>query len=199
MLRKVEEFFYPEVPSIPVDVMFERSVSGFCSSYRAVSEYKPINQSSVESELLKFCERENILVYKIAFNEGLINYGRNRPFAVIGIGLSAFGMNERWKSEVILAHEIGHFLDYKLNFNFSGDKMAEYGSLRMELVAWDFAFRLLQYLGFDEWEKLMGYANFCLSGYFEKSFPEGFDQEEAIKNLFKRHEKYTKTNKFEMA
>lgn len=55
-----------------------------------------------------------------------------------------------------IAHELGHYLDFKHNFNLShaefGEANKDYHLLEAETIAWKYAMDILTVAGFEEWD-----------------------------------------------
>ena len=69
---------------------------------------------------------------------------------------------------VSLAHEIGHYMDCKHNYNnnpIDFDAMYDKKINLMELVAWKYARDILNVLGFKEWDYFYTLLNSCLYTY----------------------------------
>lgn len=92
-----------------------------------------------------------------------------------------------------LAHEIGHYMDYKHNFDYNSDLFEEFSEeseeIITETVAWAYAKDMLKVLGYENWE------------YFEKiavnslaSYTYGYEQvaKELICNFNKVKERRNK-------
>lgn len=84
-----------------------------------------------------------------------------------------FYCGEFWYEEenilpvVAMAHELGHYLDVKDNFELNMERyIRELGTLELETRAWLIAIEICEEIGFTEWDVFLQYAKNCLVSYF---------------------------------
>lgn len=72
---------------------------------------------------------------------------------------------------VAMAHELGHYLDVRDNFDFD---LEEYfktlGTKELEVRAWLYAIDICREIGFNRWDVFFRYAKHCLGTYFNDPF-----------------------------
>lgn len=111
--------------------------------------------------------------------------GRDIAFMSVNhiLGIIELQCGTFWNEEdnlcpiVAMAHELGHYLDLKNNFNsiysmYNG----QLGVLGMEMRAWEYGFEVLKDILSDEHMKVAyEYAEKCLATYFHYPWPHELD------------------------
>lgn len=140
--------------------------------YVTSTDYSPVKLSDQEKHLIEYLEAEKVLV----------GTGVKFPCEVIVTGYEGFVaiiIPERSMIEVdrvertcALAHETGHYLDYKFNYDCDPHRFDagnnESHKRHKEIVAWKYAYEMLRELGFNEWGRFLHEMKRALMTYFDE-------------------------------
>lgn len=145
------------------------------------------NISDLEHKLYEYMKNQDIelLTSEQKYTTSLVNYGFYKAINLETYLLKKDKALERLFS---LSHEIGHFLDAKFNhynddigFNNCYEKNME----TMELVAWSYAWKVLEALGCTYKYEFMALASECLDSYTENKTKTAYglmNMDEIVKN-----------------
>lgn len=92
-----------------------------------------------------------------------------QPVPVVIVGYIA-NLEDNYLQSNIIAHEMGHVIDYKQHKHSLRYLQKTKGTLEMEIVAWEHAFRLLRQIGWTDFEESEKFAVTCLKSYFLNKF-----------------------------
>lgn len=144
-----------------------------------VSKEEFIGKDDIEEKLFDFIEKENIklLISDKSRCEAFFSTGHG--YSGIVLKSKMFEVEDNTMRLVTLAHELGHYMDFKWNFQFDSHSFVkaskEGKELFSEITAWVYAEEMLQYLGFDKWMEfddikfgsLLTYACYDIEGLEE--------------------------------
>lgn len=121
--------------------------------YVAPSKFK--DMTDIEMEMRKYIKREGMKLM-------ISDCGDSEMFVNTASGYSVIVLMEKDVHQnaddriCSLAHEIGHYIDYKHNFDFNSDLFEEFSTdseeIITETVAWAYAKDMLKVLGYKNWE-----------------------------------------------
>lgn len=153
------------------------------------STYVPKNVCSIEQKLYDFMEEEKI-------DYGISGKAPCELFVTgfNGYTIVIFAPDAEYRENQIgrlcaLAHELGHYFDFKYNYDFNS---FEFDSKRVtkimipkEVRAWKYAYDILRALGFEKWDEFLYEMKSSLNTYFEDE-KETEDNVSAIRNLLRK-------------
>ena len=143
------------------------AVDNYQLRYVAPSKFKGVN--NIEKVLRKYIKSEGMKIY-VSGNEESEMFV-NASCGYCAIFLVNKDINESSDFRICaIAHELGHYLDYKYNFNYDSDAFNSYNntterSLEAETVAWAYAKDILEILQYDNWDYFYDTALTALSTY----------------------------------
>ena len=139
--------------------------------------------SRIEWYLYEFMNREDIdyfLSYRVSCETFCVSENNYHCIMFTEEGICKDSLYRT----MALAHELGHYIDFKHNFGYNRFEFdlanSGEGLLEAEAIAWKYARDILEVLGFDEWEqfaKLTFESLMTYAGTFEKTM-------ELIKYIF---------------
>lgn len=88
-----------------------------------------------------------------------------QPVPIVIVGYIA-NLEDNYLQPNIIAHEIGHVIDLKQHKHSLRYLQKTKGTLEMEVVAWEHAFRLLRQIGWTDFKETERFAIQCLKSYF---------------------------------
>lgn len=136
---------------------------------RYVAPSKFNDMTDIERTLRKYIKSEGMKIY-VSGNE------ESEMFVNASCGYCAIFLVNKDIHETsdfricALTHELGHYLDYKYNFNYDSDAFNKFNetphdSLETETVAWAYAKDILEVLGYTNWDYFYDTAITALSTY----------------------------------
>jgi len=151
-------------------VSYYKDEAYFRSKYFSSNDYSPKFLSNFEKKILEYLKAEKVKVgTSVKFPCEVISVGYN-GFVAILIPEEALFEEDRLTRICALAHETGHYLDFKFNYDFSADHFDssddEEKKREKEVTAWKFAYHILKELGFDEWDRFLFEMKRALMTYF---------------------------------
>lgn len=112
--------------------------------------------SEVEEKLYKFMEKEKMVLLKSNFIGTEAFFSTENNFLGIVARNKVFDEEFSEYREVAFAHELGHYLDFKWNFEFNSNKFIEERNknteILSEITAWVYAKDILEETGFNDWD-----------------------------------------------
>lgn len=136
---------------------------------RYVAPSKFDNMTEIEEKLRKYIKDEGMKLM-------VSNYGGSEMFVNTASGYSVIVLTTEDVHQTAdyricsLAHEIGHYMDYKHNFDYNSDLFEKFSEevsdeIISELVAWAYAKDMLLVLGYNNWEYFNELAVYSLASY----------------------------------
>lgn len=107
------------------------------------------------------------------------SFGDDRPLIFMGYEMSRF---DNLYAPIVLMHEMGHFLDYRACNCISWNYYKKYGTLEIEIMAWENAFLIARQVGFTNYEAIEDIARQCLSTYFDFNDVRGYLENDRVVN-----------------
>lgn len=135
--------------------------------YVAPSKFE--NMTDIERKLRSYIKSEGmkIMVTDAGGSEMFVN----APSGYCAIILTEEDVKQDANYRICsIAHELGHYFDYKHNFNFNSDEYNKFEedvseTIKTEVVAWAYAKDILTVLGYDNFEYFNTIAVWALSSY----------------------------------
>lgn len=127
----------------------------------------------IEEKLIAFMESENIDLILVGGDDSpAMNYYKPYRVACVSFTSSYLYDSDDAKRLIVLAHELGHYLDYHYshlgfdNKNFNSYFIRSmYDEFGYELTAWYYAEQMLDALGFKDWQKFVDLKIYALTTY----------------------------------
>lgn len=139
--------------------------------YGIIKDYKPKGVSEIEQKLYDYLKAEFIMVGKSKKLkcEGFVS--SSDGFSAIVFPIDAEDEEYQLERLIALSHEIGHYLDFKFNYDFNvllfDSNNNRDKKLKKELLAWNYAYDILSALGFNQWIEFIDKMKISLMTYFE--------------------------------
>lgn len=110
------------------------------------------------------------------------NHSQKRPEVFLGYQYAKF---DNLYGVITLMHEIGHTIDYKKCSNSMFKYYRTYGTIEMEIRAWENAFRIAREVGFTDYDSMLEFGKACLGTYFDslESRPSGKLRNDVVCNF----------------
>lgn len=153
---------------------------------REVTKEEFLNKSEIEEKLYDFIEQEGINLLSSDRTRCEMFFSTNHGYSGIVFKRKTLQSEDSTSRLIALSHELGHYLDFKWNFQFNSHdfvKASKEGKeLFSEITAWVYAEEILESLGFKEWmefeetkfSSLMTYACYDADGLEEYLNLENF-------------------------
>ena len=136
---------------------------------RYVAPSKFENMTHIEKRLRKYIKGEGIKIMVSSIVE-------SEMFVTSGSGFASIILcdDDIYESADFricsLAHELGHYLDYKHNFDYDSEEFSKYSvdevdNIETETIAWEYAKEVLYILGYTNWDYFKKIALKSLTTY----------------------------------
>lgn len=136
-----------------------------------LQNYNPQNVCEIEQKLYDYLEGEKVIVgvsLRVPCEAFITSY---KGCTAIVMPTDAEYRKDQVDRLVALAHEIGHYIDFKFNHDFgceSYDSKDDHARiLSKEVIAWTYAYDILEALGFDKWDEFLFKMKDALLSYFK--------------------------------
>lgn len=134
--------------------------------YVAPSKFK--NMTDIERKLREYVKSEGMKIMVSDFGDSEMFVNSPNGYCVIVLMENDVHQSADYRI-CSLAHEIGHYIDYKHNFDYNSDLFDEFSQdseeIITETVAWAYAKDMLKVLGYDNWEYFEKIAVTSLATY----------------------------------
>lgn len=161
------------------------------SAETGARDYNPRRVCEIERKLYDYLEAEKVPVRVVgAFHCESFMYS-NKGFLMVTVPADAEYREDQLERLVCVAHEIGHYLDYKFNYDFkyydfkvNGKEEDKQKIIHKEVMAWTYACDILEALGFDNWDGLVKRMSSALGTYYKHLEVDGLS--EAVAGIERR-------------
>lgn len=144
--------------------------------YKIISDHKPKGVSEIEQKLYEYLKAERVMVGKSIKMHCEAFIASENGYLTIIFPIGAEDEEYQLERLIALAHEIGHYLDFKFNYEFNinlfDTRNDRSRKLKKELLAWTYAYDILNALGFSYWDDFMIKMKISLLTYFK---PEEYE------------------------
>lgn len=135
-----------------------------------MENYKPEHISDLEKKMIDYLKAEKVLVGMSGqFPCEVAVFGYEGCIAVV-VPTEALHDEDRTERICALAHELGHYLNFKFDYDFDILKFESYKheekKKEKEVIAWKYAYVILKALGFTDWERFLAEMKRALMTYF---------------------------------